>query len=685
KAVLKRKNYTQVLEALLNNLNNNNPVAISEALMPTEESIKAGLASVGYPEDGTWECHTYAGKFNCVAGKVFWGVTHDADDTVWRPKATVLENGRGLRTSGLKFSTIEFRALATRFGQDSAVEKEVLSYAQGFEDLQELFEVLKHKVGDKNLNHKVINVKDIKPLLQEQGILLTEDSLKDSIVSEFTEDNGFLLKLPLEYQVVLNEKHEAIAEGYPCEVPDEIEGVKVLKTIRFDTIYVPYHNLRVCWKHNNGFLGLNDVGTALNNVVVMSHRFLQDNTTGVNISMFYKAVGAYFNLISGKLSTKSGDISVYGMSVRYPNSAKGVATLSNSLPPNTVEIYKDMAKDLKVVDGDIVLVERFPCLGFMSIRPQQVKITDDIMCKYTIRVSGNSLGSMSLDFDGDVLYLAAFYTEEAKKALRNEFITPNKYCYEKIQYYNKKMGMPRTKEMCLSDYSIKPFDALTSESHAEIVSKLTGVKSNTGPVVALAYNLLRIMENSEFAGNQRLECGIEVFMDTVANSVFKQKHGVKSLHKVVTDAVCTADEEVLVAEGFDPEVSRLVCMQITNKAKEIGVNDLKAYHKQVQEKGGSTVINKIVKANNVLYFTSRSSLDSCVLIKNIMDHQKVDVPSKIFHKIISSKSKAAREYQCALDSIKDVELREACDHLAEEVAAMLVPRVRFKLKFSEGK
>ena len=684
KAVMKRKNYTQVLEALLNTLNNNQPVVVPDSAVPTEESIMSALKDIGHREDGTWECVTYAGKFNCLAGKVFWGVTHDADDTTWKPNAAISTNARGLRDCGLKFSTIEFRALSTRFGEDNAIEKEILSYAQGFEDLRELLEILKFKTGHTSLEYITRNVNDIVPLNQETGILLTEDALKGSIVDSSLEENGFLLKLPMKYQVVLDANYAILAEGFPCEVPNELNGKAVAYKIVFDTIYVPYGNLRRCWKHDNGLIGLNDIGNALNTIVVMSKRYMAEPTVGSHISLFYSAVSGYFSLISSKLSSKSGEISIHGMSVRYPNSAKGVATLSNELPHNTIEIHKDMAKQLKVKDGDVVLVERFPCLGFTSIRPQKVQVTSDELCRFTVRASGNSLGSLSLDFDGDVLYIASFHTRGAKKALHKEFKFPNQYCYEKIQYYNKKMGTPRVLEMRLGDYGIKPFDPLTADTHAEIVSKLTGVKSNTGPVVALAYNLLRIMENSEYAGNQRLECGIEVFMDTVANSVFKQKHGVKSLHKVVTEAVCTADEQSLIAEGFDPEVSRLVCLQIKKKAKELGVADLKAYHTMIQEKGGSNIINKIVKANNVLYFTSRSTLDGCKLVMNLINYDVVDIPSKIFKKIMETKPADVREYEKVLNSIKDVELRKYCDALANSLAKSMLPINSKKFNMYEG-
>jgi hypothetical protein len=333
------------------------------------------------------------------------------------------------------------------------------------------------------------------------------------------------------------------------------------------------------------------------------------------------------------LGSKRGAISILGMSVRYPHSAKAVATLSNNLPPNTIEIHKSMAKDLNVKQGDIVLVERFPCLGFMSLRPQQVYITDDDSCKYTIRASGNSLGSLTLDFDGDVLYIAAFRTEEARKALRDEWENPDPVCYNYIQQLNAKMGTPRFKEMDLFNYAIKAFEALNTKTHAEIVSKLTGVKSYTGPVVALAYNILRIMESSIPAEDSTIWAGIEVFMDKVANSVFKQKHGKKSLHAVVTEAVCTANEAKLIEEDFEKDTVIIVCDVIRQKATERNIKDLIYYHKRAMKNNNSSFINRIVREENKLYFASRSVLNDAALLTILSTYDVVDVPSSIFRKI----------------------------------------------------
>jgi hypothetical protein len=671
KAVLKRKNYTQILEALLNNLNGNNTMVVPTDAVVTTESLEPALKSIGYNTDGTWLCKTYAGNFKCVAGNVFWGVTHDADDTVWKPLATKTTNSRGIREAGLKFSNIEFRALTTRFGADNPVEKEILQYAQGFQDVKELIKVLKYQFENVSTEYSVKNVMDIVPINQAEGIMILPEDLVGTIADPELSESGFMLKLPVEYQIVLDHNYEILASGFPGVVGDYLGATKVAKIISLDSIYVPYDNLRQCWKHDVGRVGLNDLGSALNTIVVMAHNYVTDKTTAIHTTMLYKAIGTYFNIVANKLSTKRGELSVHAMSVRYPHSAKGVATLSNVLPKNTIEIHATMANDLKLVDGDIVLVERFPCLGFMSLRPQKVKITEDPLCKFSIRVSGNSLGSLSLDFDGDVLYIAAFYSKEAIEALHREFYTPNEYCIKHINAFNEKMGKPREMEMVLEDYKITPFQPLTNETHAEIVNKLTGVKSNTGPVVALAYNLLRIMENSEVSGNRELECEIEVFIDTVANSVFKQKHGVKSLHKVVTDAVCSADLAILIQEGFNPKISEIICNQIITKAAEIGVKNVAEHHRLVMLRGGSSIINKIVKRQNILYYTSRANLEGSKIFKNLADHTEVDIPSKIFNKIMSLNHSLQPSDHKALAGFKSPESRVYCAEVLKSLNTLI--------------
>jgi hypothetical protein len=189
-----------------------------------------------------------------------------------------------------------------------------------------------------------------------------------------------------------------------------------------EKLYIPSGILRKCWRHDTGKYGLSEIGVLVNNVVTMAHRLNADPNNSQIVKMYYNAVINYYNQVAKSMGSKTGEIARHGMSVRYPFSAKAVATLSTTLPKNTIEIHRSMADFLRIKDGDVGAVERFPCLGFMSVRPQKVTVTDDPMCKYTIRASGNSLVSTNLDFDGDVIYLASFHTPEAKLVLMRSML-----------------------------------------------------------------------------------------------------------------------------------------------------------------------------------------------------------------------------------------------------------------------
>jgi hypothetical protein len=303
----------------------------------------------------------------------------------------------------------------------------------------------------------------------------------------------------------------------------------------------------------------------------------------------------------------------------------------------------------------------------MSIRPQKVVVTDDPMARYTIRVSKNSLGSLSLDFDGDVIYLASFHTKAAKKALLREFRNPNKTCYDAIKMLNEKMGVPHFKSMTMDDYNITAFEPLTKESHRSIVDKATGVKAHTGPVIALCYNIMRLMENSEIKSNQKVNVAVEMFLDKVGNSVFKQKHGIKSLHQIVTDAICTADAGILVREGFKRGTSEMICNILKQKAASLGVFDLKEYHKRAKN-FGSNIISRLVRQQNKIYFASRSTLEGCKLLQQL-ESKAVDIPSKLFKWVLAGK---ADNLETALDRMEiDNMLSTIADtDFAEKVSVM---------------
>ena len=663
KAVEKRKNYTQILEALINNLYGEEPVVFKDDIEVTKERLEERLLAAGLPKEGTWACNTYAGNFEAVAGKVFWGVTKDVEDAIWEPGDTTKVNGRGLRDAGLKFSTVEFRALETRFGKNNAIVDEVMSYMQGADDIHEMLRVIKSKCSEMPAECETIHFSKIKPADTTTASIVPESCIIGSVLDETYYPNGFILELPVQYMTWVAEGEEKY-EGLPVEAEAGME------TYLTDKIYIPNSNLRKCWRHSTGKLGLSEFGGLVNNVLELSHRYSADKNNSTLRTLLYNAIFMYFLRTANTMGSKRGELAVHGMSVRYPYSAKAVASLSNNLPKNTVELHSSMAKQLEVNNGDVVLVERFPCLGFTCLRPQKVKITEDPMCKFTIRASGNSLGSAGLDFDGDVLYIASFHSEAAKATLRKEWTNPNQSCYSFIQELNQKMGAPHHKEMTLQSYEITPFEKLTCERHADIVDKLTGVKSNTGPVIALAYNIMRIIENSRVSENQKTNCAVEVFLDKVANSIFKQKHGVKALSDIVVDAICTGDVESLVAEGFARGTSQIICDLIKEKAAEIGVHDLVAHYKHAQETGSSNVINVIIRKQHKVYFASRASLQGVALLKHL-EHPAVDVPSKILKWVTSAhpckteleKRKEGNE----LNKIQDLNFREAADKLFKAI------------------
>jgi len=632
-SVKKRKNFGQIFEALTNNLNNNKELVIDDYFNADIDTISRQLADNGFTPDGTSVCHTYLGELTGICGKVFWGVIGQPEGSLWQDGATTKKNGRELRTAGLKFSTVEIRALETRFGKDNPVIEEVMSYAQGTDDLHEKFLTLKSRRGEIPTDKPVVDVRNIKAVNQNSGVIMDPSVIAGTIVDEIFYPGGFVLQLPIPCEVRLDKDTcNLISEGMPAGPAQEDQIVYI-----YDKIYIPHSNLRKCWKHGTGKLGLSEIGALINNIIISSNRLIIRPMDSVNYMLYYNAIAAYFGRISNMMGGKRGDISTYGMSVRYPYSAKGKATLSNALPRNTVEIHRNMAKDLNVSNGDVVLVERFPCLGFMSIRPQKIRITDDPLCKYTIRVSGNSLGSLSLDFDGDDIYIASFHTIAAKKTLKREWANPNKACYDIIKELNKKAGVPHTKCMNLQEYEITPFNDLDIESHAELVKRATGVKSHTGPVIALAYNIMRLIENSNVAESQRTNVAVEFFLDKVGNSVFKQKHGIQSLHDIVIDAICTANVNKLVEHGFRRGTSTVICNVIIEKAEALGVYNLVKYHEFVKSRNTSNIVNRIVRMENKIYFASRAQLESCNLLRH-MEQPEVDIPSKLLYWVLSGKS-----------------------------------------------
>jgi len=630
KSINKRKNFGQILEVLLNNVRpGNDPIVIADDYSPSGEKVKGALNAAGLPDDGTCVMTTPFGDFEGICGEMFWGVTKDPEDQSWDERKTERTNNRALRVSGLKLSHVELKALTTRFGPGNPILKEIMEHAQGVEILRDEFRILHSAKGELSAGYPVVDAKDVRSVDTRKGLFHPLSSIKGTIVDEDYFTNGFVLRLPIYFQALVSKDNpDSFEWGLPqqCDWP---EGT--YDEYQFNTIFVPNALLRRCWKHPSGLWGLNVLGSHVNAIVNACHRYERSKDLN-DANTIARHVGRYFRGVSTSMGSKTGELSVYGMSVRYPFSARATATLSDNLPKNTVEIHRDMAAILGVKTGDVVLAERFPCLGFMSIRPQYVRVTDDPQCKHVIRVSGNSLVSMTLDFDGDTLFLAALHSPQAIQLLHKEMKSPNRVCEEAIEALNSRK-VPEYNEMTLDDFEIVMFGKPTVEEHSEIVRKATGVKSHTGPVIALAYNLMRIVEANVPFTNIEDHAYLEMLLDFLGNTVFKQKHGIKSLQEEATDAVCMGDVDKMVALGFEHRPSKMLCDLIRKEALSIGVNDLVWYHTKAKERGWSKIINRIVREKNKVYFATRATLGPYNLLQH-MSSPAVDLPSKMLFDIL---------------------------------------------------
>ncbi len=660
KTIGKRKNYGQILELLFNNMRDfeevekstlipsaksvfnregavvtpelsakilpKKPTVLDDNYKITNEEFKAIEAKhieAGFKEGCVLSCDTYAGKFDAMCGKVFWGVIKDPEDQIWPAGKTFVENGKGLRTAGLKFSMVEFRALETIFGEDNAVTREILTYAQGNDLLEGAIEVLKGKKGEFPKGKKIVHPNEIKVTNNLKGTLFSEMEIEGTMADEFFHKDGFLLQLPVRFQTAIPENPlNEIYEGMAA-FNEPNENYKEIYTI--DKLVIPKAVFRRKWKHGSGLFGMGEISSVLNSIVSFCQLHEKNPGNPYYISNIYRFISKYFACMSSTVSTKRGLISNQFLSVRYPYSAKAVMTLSNDLPENTVEIHRDAAKEIRVNDGDYVIFERFPCLGFMGIRPQRVVITDDPMCKFTMRASGRSLVSTNLDFDGDVGYIAAFNSKEAIAEIKEQWENPHESYWKHIEDLNSRKGKPEIYTMKLDDYKIEPFPELTSESQTEVVSKLAGVKANTGVVIATTYNIMRLVENSGKEIDRNLRAEIEMFSEKVGQSVFQQKHGVQSLHEIVLEALGRADKQALIDEEFNEDVSNFICDLIKEKAAEVGVHDLNWYY----DKFSSLVSGKVVREQNRLYYLSRVYMEGCSILK-ALESKANDLPNKIF-------------------------------------------------------
>jgi hypothetical protein len=642
KSINKRANFGQILEILADHVHpENEPIVMNDDYFTSKVEVKKALNKAGFPEDGTCVITTPWGEFVAIVGKMFWGVTKDPEDQIWDEEKTFITNNKELRTSGLKFSHVEFKALVTRFGPENPIIEEIFAHTQGAEIIQDEIKILESIEGKFDEALPIVDTKSIKSIDSTKGIFHNPQEVEGTIMDENLMPDGFILKLPTKFQVT--SKINGNLEETFVNVPQTTNNSPDVTTFVLDKIFVPTALLRRCWRHQAGRLGMSQIGAYLNRIVDLSNKFTDTSNVNFLVSLM-QAIRSYFINVARIMATKTGDLSTYGMAIRYPKSSHAVATLSNELPDNTIEIHENMANELDVKTGDVVLAERFPCLGFMSIRPQFVKVTNDPQCKYTIRVSNNSLVSMNLDFDGDTLFIASFHSPAAKLALTKEMENPNKICKSIIDKMNSKK-IPITKERTLDEFEIKRFIEPTVDEHAELVRKATGVKSHTGPVIALAYNLMRIVERNISYKNIEEHAHVEVLLDFLGNTVFKQKHGIKSLQEEATDAICTADLEKMVSLGFDKKPSLLLCNLIVKEAASLGIvgrNALISYHEFVKANGRSKIINRIVREKNKVYFATRASFGPRVLLHHLKE-SPVDLPSFMLNRILKSERMAVEE------------------------------------------
>ncbi len=681
RSINKRRNFGQILEALTNNLiPGTNPVIVSDNYTASKEKLSTALAAAGFPDDGVWMVDTCCGKGQAITGKMFWGVTKDAEDQMWDDARTGITNNRELRTSGLKFSHVEMKALVTRFGQGNAILQEIISHAQGVEILQDDMRILHSAHGRVDSKYPVIDSRHVASVNMKTGLFHTIDEIKGTVVDDEYFPEGFVMRLPIYFQVLID---KADLGKFTWGLPQEVINPSEKTEYMYNIIFIPNALMRRCWRHPSGKWGLNVLGSHVNSIVNACRMYSNTNRID-DANLLAKLVGRYFRHVASSMSTKRGELSVYGMAVRYPFSSRATAVLSDNLPKNTVEIHADMAKALEVKSGDILLAERFPCLGFMSIRPQFVQVTDDPQCRNVIRVSGNSLVSMNLDFDGDTLFLASFHSPAAIELLRKEMANPNQVCETIIESMNAHK-IPVFREMSLDELELCAFPRPTTEEHAELVRKATGVKSHTGPVIALAYNLMRIAEANIPYSQTAEHAQIEVLLDFLGNTVFKQKHGIKSLQEEATDAICMADVDKMVALGFEYNPSKILCDLIKKESLSIGVKDLVWYHTQAKERGWSKIINKIVRMKNRVYFATRSSLGPFALLDHLQDKPR-DLPSSMLFRIMRSPHERIGDQLDRIKAdrirIKNVlhseKMREVYDELAK-----LVDRLTTKERIQE--
>lgn len=612
KSVQKRKNFGQILEALTTLIYGiDKEIVIDDDYVAHTDRIKERLLDSGYDVDGTVEIVNQWGTFRVITGWLHWGCIKTPEDQLWSYRDTRLENNKGVRTAGNKISHIEMKSLITTFGPNNPVVKEIMSHKQGVSHVFDALEVLETFRGKEKVL-PVIDWDSVLPIDQTEDFFHDLVDFSGTISDESFYSNGFYLKFPDNYRYTIRKTgNNEYSEKFILN--DDI--INRDECVILDKVLILPSKYRKPWKHQSGKYGLSDTGALINSVINAVYKFKKEDGEDYQIG---RAVYMYFHGLSKSLSSKSGTISNFCLSTRYPWTIKGTAAVSSTLPKNVVEVHEKMAADLKVKDGDFVIVERFPCLGFMSMRVQKVKVSSNPGSKYVIRVSGNSLNSLALDFDGDVVYLMSFHSPEAVEALKNEFESPlpaRLEAYKKAS--NKKV--PEFRELALDDYKMEIFPIVDADENANIVESLTGIKRGTGTVISLCYNLLRISERSIGYEDANMSVDMELLLDKVANSVFSKKHAGKSLEDECREAICTADVDKMVDLGFGEKASKKLSSIIIDLSKECGFskNSLKGYFKSCEEEGKTPITNIIIRKFHKTWLVSRTKQHPINMLKNL--------------------------------------------------------------------
>lgn len=652
RSVKKRQNGTQLIEGIFGLIHeNNDDICVTpDDLFVSEKDLERMLEANNMPKNGMWSCTSdyianeltkhgiEKDNVSGVAGIVFWGVISTAEAHFWKYGKTIDENSCGIRSSGLKLSSIEMASLAVRFGGfDNPVIREIMGHRQGSFLITEHMKMISCR---RNMfpDLRLVDIESIRCVDQTNSVFVQPSAMINTIVDPKMYKNGAILRLPLPYQIDTVHNDSGVDVLYEGKVIGKIyvpENMRERKHVSetIDKLYIPKPEIRECWKHETGLVGLNTLGVILNNIIFSYNRYKKTGDEKV-LSMYYSNIRLYFKYAADALTSKSGHINTYGMSVRYPVSIKAAATTSSKLPYKTVEIHKDSARYLSVSDGDVAIFERFPCLGITTITTAMVKVTDDPQCRYTIRVGGNDFGGAGLDFDGDTIYLISLHTAEAKKALREAHLRPHRLCRQVEYKHNLHMGIPEFVEMSLQDYKLGMFKDLTAETNAKFIEMLTSVKAKTGAATAFGYNMLRLTERLIFDKRGfNILPDLMSTIDKTINSIMKQKHGFESNDDDIKRAICTCDVDFLIKFGMSADAANYLTETIKTKAFELlGVmpSELVADYEAAEERGSGNIVNRIVQANHPMYFASRAKVDADMLL-HLMDRSKKgvnDIPSK---------------------------------------------------------